>query len=506
MLSPPIEKPRGTRPPVLRRKCDCAPSTAPRTPCPACESKPLLPRLEIGAADDPLEREADRIADSVLAGVGSDLSRVPVTLRRRVATAAPAAGEAPASVHHALAEPGRPLDAAIRRDLEPRFGRDFSKVRIHADGAAARSAADVGASAYTVGSDIVFAAGGYAPDSPAGRHLLAHELAHVVQQGGGSGHRALRRQLAGTEPPSVSTPGAVPTYSGGKVAVVPVATCGEVATSPCAKPDPGREGAGGVANAWSLTVKVDIEEPTAEDVIFDVGHAFVEFQDSTGAAFTYGFYPAGTAIPAISPGTAGCVAHPDVKHAAGTDHNETYKLTQSEYISGLAFAQGYCLAPPIYDVHDNNCTTFAAKVASKAGHALPPVRSKVGPLYLPQLRFAYDNPNQLYDSFKKRDVGPTYRLTSDSDIRDAVNNASQAELQNMSAPERVRVVTRLLKGWVTDDDIAAIEKICAAAGAGLKDLRNSVGYLEYTLTSDSQSKRFHAALDDSSAGGKSGSN
>lgn len=66
--------------------------------------------------------------------------------------------------------------------LEPRFGRDFSAIRVHTDAKAARSAADVGASAYTVGRDVVFGAGRFAPSSPQGLSLLAHELTHAVQQ------------------------------------------------------------------------------------------------------------------------------------------------------------------------------------------------------------------------------------------------------------------------------------------------------------------------------------
>jgi uncharacterized protein DUF4157 len=83
-----------------------------------------------------------------------------------------------------LRAPGEPLDAAIRGFMESRFGFDFSRVRIHADASAARSAAALDASAYASGPHIAFAAGAYAPRRPDGRALLAHELAHVVQDAG----------------------------------------------------------------------------------------------------------------------------------------------------------------------------------------------------------------------------------------------------------------------------------------------------------------------------------
>lgn len=93
----------------------------------------------------------------------------------------------PPSVQDVLRSPGQGLDAATRAFMEPRFGHDFSGVRVHSDTRAAESAQDVNALAYTVGRQVVFGAGQYAPETPAGRHLLAHELTHVLQQKQGSG-------------------------------------------------------------------------------------------------------------------------------------------------------------------------------------------------------------------------------------------------------------------------------------------------------------------------------
>jgi len=103
---------------------------------------------------------------------------------QRAALDAPARSDVPPIVHDVLVAPGQPLDAATRADLEPRLGQDFSRVRVHADGVAAASARAVDARAYTVGRDVVFGAGQYAPSTHAGQQLLAHELTHVVQQGG----------------------------------------------------------------------------------------------------------------------------------------------------------------------------------------------------------------------------------------------------------------------------------------------------------------------------------
>ena len=114
------------------------------------------------------------------------------------ASATPAPPEQ-ADVDDALATPGRPLDARTRRAMEARFGYDFSGVRVHDDARAAATAAEIDAAAFTVGEDLVFGAGRFDPASPDGRRLLAHELAHVVQQShgapGGAGPIVQRRSI-----------------------------------------------------------------------------------------------------------------------------------------------------------------------------------------------------------------------------------------------------------------------------------------------------------------------
>ena len=105
-------------------------------------------------------------------------------LLQRLGDGKPDSDEVPAIVHDVLRSPGQPLDASSRAFFEPRFGHDFSHVRVHADARAAESARAVNALAYTVGRDVVFAAGAYQPKSEAGSRLMAHELAHTLQQSG----------------------------------------------------------------------------------------------------------------------------------------------------------------------------------------------------------------------------------------------------------------------------------------------------------------------------------
>jgi hypothetical protein len=170
---------------LLQRKCACGSHTS-SNECPDClRKKRLQPKLSISASNDPLEQEADRIADQVTAAPPDHvLSTTPVRVQRFTGQATRDMAAAPASVDRALASPGFPLDPSLRQSFEQRFGYDFSQVRIHSDAVSTMSARRINAHAYTCGSDIVFGAGRYAPATWKGRHLLAHELAHVVQQTG----------------------------------------------------------------------------------------------------------------------------------------------------------------------------------------------------------------------------------------------------------------------------------------------------------------------------------
>jgi hypothetical protein len=161
----------------------------------------LQPKLLVGPVHDPLEYEADRIADHVMGMSDSDLSvtATPPQISRKCTNceeeqkrlrmkptsadgALAFAEEAPAIVHEVLRTPGNQLDAPTRAYFEPRFRRDFADVRIHNDARAASSARQVGALAYTVGQHVVVDPARYRPGTVEGRRLLAHELAHTVQQ------------------------------------------------------------------------------------------------------------------------------------------------------------------------------------------------------------------------------------------------------------------------------------------------------------------------------------
>ena len=114
---------------------------------------------------------------------------------QRAATNAGPTSEVPPVVHEVLRSSGQPLDVATLSFFEPRFGHDFSHVRVHTDAKASESARTVNALAYTVGRDVVFGAGQYSAMTSRGQRLLAHELAHALQQSG---------RAAGLQPHSIT--------------------------------------------------------------------------------------------------------------------------------------------------------------------------------------------------------------------------------------------------------------------------------------------------------------
>ena len=152
-------------------------------------------KLQVGSVDDPLEHEADRVADQVMRMSDPRLAVDAAPPRQGVVGAdqseavheAGAEGGGLSAVQRALADrsPGRPLDVELRRELADELGSDFDAVRVHSDVAADRLAAGVAADAFTRGNDLYFAAGKYEPGTQTGRRLLRHELGHVAQQARG---------------------------------------------------------------------------------------------------------------------------------------------------------------------------------------------------------------------------------------------------------------------------------------------------------------------------------
>jgi len=176
--------------------CPFAPQRCPSGgACHTCPPK-LQAKLKIGQPGDQYEQEADCVAETVMRMPEPQVQRKGCSApgckeededKKLVQTKPAGGGESRAYVDRpliqsVLSSPGQPLDAATRSFMEPRFGQDFSGVRVHLGGEAAESARAVNARAYTVGRDVVFGEGQYAPGTDGGKRLVAHELVHVGQQ------------------------------------------------------------------------------------------------------------------------------------------------------------------------------------------------------------------------------------------------------------------------------------------------------------------------------------
>src|SRR5882672_6495230 len=160
--------------------------------------------LALGRPGDRFEQEADRVANAVTSIPDVSLRPLPAITEAASSESAQAktdsgketpANSSTTAISRLSLGSGDPLPASTRAFFEPRFGSDFSAVRAHTGAHAAETARALNARAYTVGPEIVFGASEYQPETSAGKNLLAHELAHVVQQGG--------------SPPLGGSPGAV---------------------------------------------------------------------------------------------------------------------------------------------------------------------------------------------------------------------------------------------------------------------------------------------------------
>ncbi len=181
-------------------------------------SPTIQTKLEVGSPNDRYEQEADSIADRVINNVGnSSISESSQGIQRKCAACEEeekvqrkplnitpiiqksgndgggVANEAISSQITASKGGGNPMGESTKNFMENRFGNDFSGVRIHTDSNAIQLSQNLDAQAFTVGNDVFFNQGKYSPDSDSGKHLLAHELVHTVQQNGGEIDRKIQK-------------------------------------------------------------------------------------------------------------------------------------------------------------------------------------------------------------------------------------------------------------------------------------------------------------------------
>lgn len=190
--------------PIIRLKplCPCDGG------CPRCQNAlPLQAKLTFSQSGDKYEQEANRIANEAIQIPDTDVETKPIGRFSIQPIQAKAEDQSivPYIMDYAVRSSGQPLNAHNRCFMESRFQRDFSQVRIHSNTQAGEAARAINAKAFTLGRNIVFGAGLYQPDSASGKKLIAHELAHVVQQNNDS-QKILGIQREQAESHEVSPP------------------------------------------------------------------------------------------------------------------------------------------------------------------------------------------------------------------------------------------------------------------------------------------------------------
>jgi hypothetical protein len=356
--------------------------------------------------------------------------------------------EVPERVPQVLSEPGAPLDAAVRRDMEARFGHDFSRVRVHTDARAADSARDVQALAYTVGDHIVFGREQYAPQGAPGRRLLAHELAHVVQQQG-SGAAG-----AGAGMPA-------------RASALEV----EASDSPAEREADAMADA--VTGAGRLAVPVaKLSAPS--------GGALARLQRDVAPA------------PAAAGAGVSCTC--DAKTQVAYDA-ETYKYIRSiaSLITSISSAQGVSAVAVAGAIADEYNTRRGARSVVDA--AQDATVSSLPEWAIDVDRF-FDIKSKLLNTLEN-DVGP-----ANIKVRTALEYVQTGELSVPGSPKSSVQVTKIIefllsnKGTVTATAavIARAQKLFGPSlGSHSKELRDSI-YVEYFKQGDSYYKRFSASL------------
>lgn len=367
--------------PVLQRACACGGT------CAHCsghdDEAHIQTKLTVGPPNDRYEQEADHVADQVMRMPEPQVQRqaaveeepeedmlqtkplaaqiTPLVQRK---TGTQQGTPAPFSVDDMLRSSGRPLGAATRSFMEPRFGMSFGSVRLHTGAGAERTAAQLQARAFTYGQDIWLGRGASESD----RRLMAHELAHTIQQGGASTGKEKpisERQRTSSQFPSIQHV----LQAGAVVQRLEADMCASNRGT-CNTP----EGADGEKGTYRLTVYADKEGPfLGIPATHKVGHSWVRLTDTDGNYWSYGFWPqVGFDPENTSDNVEGCVHSPDGR-AGDPPHSPTssqsFELTAKEFAAAHAYAIGVCNSNPKYNLFGLQCTEFALRVLEAAGQS-----------------------------------------------------------------------------------------------------------------------------------------
>jgi len=498
---------------VLQRKCGCAGSSKSPGSCDSCRRKEL----------------------------------------QRKATG-PISSEVPPIVHDVLRSPGQPLDASTRAFMEPRFGHDFSKVRVHTDERAAESAEAVNALAYTVGTHIVFAPSQYHPILPFGQYLLAHELTHVAQQGNYN-DIAMPSSVDGMDSPAeLEAEKTATSIMVGTSCASPQAKSGNV-LSRFSKSE--KNQIGGLNDIITQTRKIAVTSQghrntvnfatfvtehggrTAEDAIakrikpdsvqaqrfpslrylmscrcglIDLTHFHQHMYMASFYTNTTVGNPNRQATEkgrehelSSEPGSR-FAAEDAPSNALGSlfgSSMRSHHVTPEELIDDLFGFLKACHPIDFSSIPASEQEAIVDYYAQRNPDGTPTNSNETAiPAILPisacnrSREFPFEVDRDDKDRKTLSQKTKPFRLSGDSEIRSWLDAANVAEIKLLPTWEKTRLVNRLLDGWVSDSDMTAIETICSNVfdSFELSSISGSVSSRIDSLYNKSHQERLMMAL------------
>ncbi|MCW3090729.1 MAG: hypothetical protein JWP81_1798 [Ferruginibacter sp.] len=506
---------------------------------PAASSNPILPmqcKLSIGAANDPLEQEADAMADKIMrmpetVPVNSfgdegksiqrkcahceeeedELQRKPLagSITPFIQAKSNDGGTASENITRQINETrggGSPMDGSTQTFMATRFGTDFSDVKIHTGEYAVQMNREINAQAFTVGKDIYFNSGKYRPDSENGKHLLAHELTHTVQQRKGIAKKIQRFEASERSQISnindiivqATTFANNATWIGGLVEQAGGSTASGV-TRGVFSADP--------SNAGALTHRYLI---TCRCGMIDMRH-FYQLMYIASVATNRRATEAGRSHELNAEATSRFAAEDTTSNALGAffgaNNFNFFHTSVNTFITRLQAFLNRCSPVDFTSLPVAEQNAIVAFYSGRDSAGVPSNQSESAVPFIASIAscggvsrsfpFAIDtgDPNRKTISSAAFDSGVS-SLTSDSSIRDFINTQRTEIIRGLTTAEKVTLITRLLSGWVSDEDVNAVVAICRQAQdpSQLISIHRQIEPLLSDMSSEAQKDRVHRAL------------
>lgn len=473
-------------------------------------------KLAIGAVDDPMEHEAETMADRVMrmpdpvavqrkcahCEEEEQVQRKPLAafIQRMENSTAGVTGDAVSGRIDATRGSGNSMDMPTMSFMESRFGADFSGVRVHTGADAVQLSAELNAQAFTVGNDIYFNEGKYNPGSAAGRHLLAHELTHTIQQGGSGINRKMIQRFEASERPNISNLAGIMAearsfadnalsvegfveQAGGSSMVTVLGTADSVMEN-------------GMHNRYLVTCRCGMIDMRHFYQLMYIASKFTN-RRATAMGRDHELEAEATSRFAAEDTTSNALGAFFGANSFDLFYTSTDTLMQrlNTFLSRCSPVDFSALPAP----EQNNIVNFYAQ---RDGAGVPANQSEVAtPAVLSisacngrhrSFPFTVDPDEQRTITGEAYTHGTT-GLDNDDDIRDFVRMQRPEIIQSIDTAEKVRLVGILLSYWVTDADLDAVQAIVQNAGtAQVEAIRASVN--PTSLTSVSQRTRLRLLL------------